>query len=243
MGSPRQATLSASPSRPPVGGTYTVTVTGETPSQQTFTDSVTLRVFDDITDNQFIDEIVWLAESGITVGCSQEPLRYCPDRSVTRAQMASFLARALDLETPPQLAGFDDVDPSGGHAVDIEALFAAGITVGCSQRPLSYCPDRPVTRGPNGRIPVQGSRTHHSEFKRLKRPKLPLTWRWCLPGVRLRGVPSPRVAHPQWHRKAEDIAPGSATALLRAGANQRRRQRTRHPVRCRRRASPSHHLQ
>ena len=131
---------------PPVGGTYTVTVAGVTPNQQTFTDSVTLSVFDDITDNPFIDEIVWLAESGITVGCSQEPLRYCPDRPVTRAQMASFLARALDLETPPRPAGFDDVDPSGGHAADIEALFAAGITLGCSQEPLRYCPDRPVTR-------------------------------------------------------------------------------------------------
>ena len=63
---------------PPAGGAYRVTVTGVTPSRQTFTDTVTLNVFDDITDHQFIDEIVWLAESGITTGCSTEPLRYCP---------------------------------------------------------------------------------------------------------------------------------------------------------------------
>ena len=131
---------------PPAGGAYTVTVTVITPSRETLTDSVTLSVFGDITDHQFIDEIVWLAKSGITVGCSREPLEYCPSSPVTRAQMASFLARALDLGAPQQPAGFDDVDPSSGHAANIEALFAAQITKGCSSEPLRYCPDSPVTR-------------------------------------------------------------------------------------------------
>ena len=131
---------------PPAGGTYRVTVTVVTLSRVAFTDSATLRVFGDITGHQFIDEILWLAESGITGGCSREPLEYCPSRPVTRAQMASFLARALDLEAPQQPAGFEDVDPSGVHAANIEALFAAEITRGCSQEPLKYCPGRPVTR-------------------------------------------------------------------------------------------------
>ena len=38
-----------------------------------------------------------LAAAGVTAGCAADPLRYCPDQPVTRAQMASFLARALDL--------------------------------------------------------------------------------------------------------------------------------------------------
>ena len=33
--------------------------------------------------------------AGITQGCSEEPLRFCPDRPVTRAQMASFFVRSL----------------------------------------------------------------------------------------------------------------------------------------------------
>ena len=42
-----------------------------------------------------------LFASGVTVGCAAEPLRFCPNRSVTRAQMASFLIRALTrLESP-----------------------------------------------------------------------------------------------------------------------------------------------
>ncbi|MCY4494934.1 MAG: S-layer homology domain-containing protein, partial [Acidimicrobiaceae bacterium] len=72
-------------------------------------------------------------------------LRYCPDRPVTRAQMASFLTRALDLPAAAA-AGFTDVDPTGTHAADIDALFAAEITTGCGTDPLRYCPDRPVTR-------------------------------------------------------------------------------------------------
>lgn len=49
-----------------------------------------------------------LAASGITTGCETTPLRYCPGRDTTRAQMASFLTRAVALysETP--------VEPLGG---------------------------------------------------------------------------------------------------------------------------------
>ena len=35
--------------------------------------------------------------AGISTACSETPLRYCPDNTVTRAQMASFLVRALNL--------------------------------------------------------------------------------------------------------------------------------------------------
>ena len=82
----------------------------------------------------------------ITTGCARDRLAYCPSKPVTRAQMASFLARALALEVPPQPAGFHDVDPTSAHAANIEALYAAQITTGCTQEPLQYCPDRPVTR-------------------------------------------------------------------------------------------------
>ena len=36
-----------------------------------------------------------LRTAGVTAGCSASPLRFCPGRAVTRAQMASFLYRAL----------------------------------------------------------------------------------------------------------------------------------------------------
>ena len=60
--------------------------------------------------------------------------------------MASFLARALDLQASGQPAGFEDVDPGSVHAGNIQALHAAQITTGCAQEPLRYCPERPITR-------------------------------------------------------------------------------------------------
>ena len=87
-----------------------------------------------------------LFAAGITTGCATEPLRYCPDEPVTRAHMATFLTRALNLATPDESAGFTDVDPQGTHAAAIDALFTAGITTGCATEPLRYCPDKPVTR-------------------------------------------------------------------------------------------------
>ena len=50
---------------------------------------------------------------------------------------------------PPEAvrrAGFEDVDPAGVHASSIDALFAAGVTVGCSREPLRFCPAEAVTR-------------------------------------------------------------------------------------------------
>ena len=85
-----------------------------------------------------------LFETGVTVGCRRDPLQYCPDSSVTRAQMATFLKRAFDLEPAP-VAGFTDVS-GGSHAANIDALAAAGVTVGCNRDPLRYCPTRSVTR-------------------------------------------------------------------------------------------------
>ena len=42
-----------------------------------------------------------LAEVGVTTGCATGPLRYCPQKPVTRAQMATFLARATGAITEP----------------------------------------------------------------------------------------------------------------------------------------------
>ena len=86
-----------------------------------------------------------LSELGVTRGCATGPLRYCPDRSVTRGQMAAFLVRAFGLEAG-SAAGFTDVGTGHTFADDIDALAASRVTAGCSARPLRFCPDRNVTR-------------------------------------------------------------------------------------------------
>ena len=85
-----------------------------------------------------------LAILRITKGCAAEPLRYCPDDPVTRGQMASFLMRSFGLEPAPP-AGFRDT-VGVSHVEAIDALYAAGVTVGCDTNPLRYCPVQPVTR-------------------------------------------------------------------------------------------------
>lgn len=86
-----------------------------------------------------------LAELGVTKGCRSDPPRFCPDRAVNRAQMASFLARAFALEPGPP-AGFADVGSDSVHNDNIDALAAAGVTVGCRTGPPRYCPQRSTTR-------------------------------------------------------------------------------------------------
>lgn len=101
--------------------------------------------FSDVRAGQWwAGHVEQLARLRITLGCSAEPRLFCPDDPVTRAQMASFLVRAFELaEADP--AGFDDAVDTG-HDADIDALFAAGVTVGCSAEPLLFCPRKPTLR-------------------------------------------------------------------------------------------------
>ncbi len=101
--------------------------------------------FDDISLSIFVDEILWLRDQGITRGCSPDGSLFCPDDFVTRGQMAAFLNRALALPVS-DMDTFGDDDGSIFEA-DIEALFAAGITRGCTADGSSFCPDEFVTRG------------------------------------------------------------------------------------------------
>jgi hypothetical protein len=101
--------------------------------------------FDDTVGNVHANNIAWLAATGVTRGCNPPSnTRFCPDDPVTRAQMATFLVRALGL--PAAEATFTDT--SGNvHEANIAALAAAGITRGCNPPTNDrYCPDAPVTR-------------------------------------------------------------------------------------------------
>ncbi len=43
-----------------------------------------------------------LAAAGVTAGCATSPRRYCPDRDTSRAEMATFLTRALAVDPRPE---------------------------------------------------------------------------------------------------------------------------------------------
>ncbi len=99
---------------------------------------VSATPFTDVND--FAVQIEWLYTAGITAGCS--PTLFCPKGKVTRAQMALFLDRALDL--PDATTDyFDDDDGKTGEG-SINALAKARITGGCG--PRRFCPTAAVTR-------------------------------------------------------------------------------------------------
>jgi hypothetical protein len=88
-----------------------------------------------------------LAAEGITGGCGAGT--YCPEGTVTRAQMAVFLLRSKYGAgyNPPGVGnstGFSDVPTTYWAASWIKQLVAEGIATGCSAG--SYCPESHVTR-------------------------------------------------------------------------------------------------
>ena len=87
-----------------------------------------------------------LADLEVTQGCATGPLRFCPDRPVTRGQMTAFLQRAFNLG-PGRPARFVDVAPTSVFAASIDTLAVARVTAGCATDPPRYCPQKAVTRG------------------------------------------------------------------------------------------------
>jgi hypothetical protein len=105
--------------------------------------------FADVADDDIMAApISWLRVSGITRGCNP-PVNtsFCPDRPVTRGEMAAFLARAMDLDQVGGQNAFVDDDDSV-FAADIDQLAALGITRGCNPPANDrFCPNHQVTRG------------------------------------------------------------------------------------------------
>jgi hypothetical protein len=82
-----------------------------------------------------------IAEAGIASGCGGT--KYCPKGGVTRGQMASLLARALDLPSSP--TDFFSDDETSIHEPDINSIADAGIATGCAAG--KYCSTAVVTWG------------------------------------------------------------------------------------------------
>lgn len=98
-------------------------------------------------------QIEAFAQLGITTGCGVDELGrrlFCPDRGVTRAEMAAFIDRAKgQAELPSGTPTFADVPADYWAYGWIERFFTLGVTTGCGTDDNGntvYCPDRGVTR-------------------------------------------------------------------------------------------------
>ena len=100
--------------------------------------------FDDVDASSFYGPFIErMAELEVTRGCG-DGSRFCPDRNVTRAEMAVFLSRAFDLGEGPD-PGFSDVPADAWYADSVARLAASRITIGCGDG-TEFCPSRATTR-------------------------------------------------------------------------------------------------
>ena len=103
----------------------------------------TTATFEDVAaDATYATAVDWLAEQAITLGCTTTS--YCPNGTVTRAEMAAFLWR---LEGSPEgsiPAGFRDVTSGVFFEDAADWLLASGVTNGCTT--VNYCPQGLVSR-------------------------------------------------------------------------------------------------
>ncbi len=90
-----------------------------------------------------------LYHAGITTGCSNSPMLFCPNTTVSRAQMAVLLLRSKYglAYTPPAVGastGFNDVPTNHWAAAWIKELAAENVTSGCNGG--NYCPEANISR-------------------------------------------------------------------------------------------------
>jgi hypothetical protein len=123
-----------------------------TPSPSPSTSPVP-RLADVPADYWAAAQIEAFLQFGITTGCGDDEQGrrlFCPDRGVTRAEMAAFLDRAKGQpELFPAVATFADVPTTYWAFGWIERFLALNVTTGCGADENGnrvYCPDRGVTR-------------------------------------------------------------------------------------------------
>ena len=84
------------------------------------------RFADVDTSDWWLPYVEELANRNITTGCRTQPLDYCPDQPVTRAQMATLLHRALSRQTEmisEHALNVDLVDIAGGQTFNLRSFF------------------------------------------------------------------------------------------------------------------------
>ena len=132
-----------------LGERFLVEITGETGSEPPD------KVVDSGNGGSFVDDdsspheadIDLVADLGVTAGCEPPPAAsFCPERLVTRAEMAAFLVRSLGgdaLDVPVSEHTFGDVPEDRWYAPYVKAVAAMGIDRGVDGM---WMPDKALTR-------------------------------------------------------------------------------------------------
>jgi len=104
--------------------------------------------FGDDNNSIFENNINRIAEAGVTRGCNPPAnTMYCPDRSITRGEMATLLVRSFPDLVPDEAPDRFSDDDTSVHEQDINRIAAARITLGCNPPDnTEFCPRDRVTR-------------------------------------------------------------------------------------------------
>ena len=94
-------------------------------------------------DMYYYDAVLWAVEMGITNGISDT--EFAPDAECSRAQIVTFLWRALGAPDAAADAGFVDVDADAYYATAVEWAVDNGITNGMGDN--TFGADADCTRG------------------------------------------------------------------------------------------------
>lgn len=114
-------------------------------------------------DNGSVHEtdINTLAADGTTKGCNPpDNTMYCPQRLITRGEIAAFIRRTLDL--PPADEDYFTDDGTSVFSGDIDAFTAAGIGFGCTE--TQFCPDEPLLRDEMAEMLVRAFADDHPDL-------------------------------------------------------------------------------
>ena len=113
--------------------------------------AVATHSFDDVpNDNTFHDDIAWLKDAAVTLGCNPpDNDEYCPEDNVTREQMAAFMRRLAE----NRVVDADTVD--GAHASDLMSEAHLATTEGLVNVPTSSTVDVMTLTLPPGSYLIQ----------------------------------------------------------------------------------------
>lgn len=114
------------------------------PPDYTFDDVWRAHPFAGVPDHPDWPYAEALYQNGYTAGCSADPLLYCPQATMNRAESAVFVERgwrgAGHVPSAPAAPVFTDVLLSDWFSGWVDDLWEDGFTAGCIASPLQYCP-------------------------------------------------------------------------------------------------------
>lgn len=100
------------------------------------------KIFGDLVGHWAKDDVVAMVDKSIVEGMDDN--HFAPDATVTRAQFATLISRALDLKSSMVQSPFSDVAAGSWYEDTVKKVYAAGLINGVSDH--EFAPEKKITR-------------------------------------------------------------------------------------------------